>query len=352
MQLFGHPEFDGHEEVRFICDRDSGLRAIVAVHDTTLGPAIGGCRMWAYASEAEALTDVLRLSKAMTFKAAMAGLAYGGGKSVILGDPRRDKSKALFRAFGRAVAAMAGRYWTGEDVGTSPADMDEAGSETRYVLGRAQGGSGDPSPFTAMGVLRGIEVAVRLVFGRETLDGLSVAIQGLGQVGSALAALLAERRVRLCVADIDGKRVQDAVRRFGAKAVAPEQIHAVSVDVFAPCALGAVLNDATVPQLRCRIVCGSANNQLAADRHGDMLHARGILYAPDYVVNAGGLINIVQELHPQGYSRERALQALAVIERRLLQVLERAQAENRPPHRVADAMAREIVAAARQRQAA
>lgn len=352
MQLFGHPEFDGHEEVRFVHDRDSGLRAIVAIHDTALGPAIGGCRMWAYASEEDALTDVLRLSKGMTFKAAMAGLAFGGGKSVILGDPKRAKSPALFRAFGRAIEAMGGRYFTGEDVGTSPADMDEAGSQTRYVLGRSAGGSGDPSPFTALGVMKGIEVAVRHALGRETLDGLAVAIQGLGHVGSALAGLLAERRVRLFVADIDRDRVQEAVRRFGAEAVSADRIHAVAADVFAPCALGAVLDDATVPQLRCRIVAGSANNQLAADRHGDMLHARGILYAPDYVVNAGGLINIAQELHPNGYSRERALQALGVIERRLLQVFERARREDTAPHRVADAMAREIVQAARRRRRA
>lgn len=352
MELFGHPEFDGHEEVRFVHDRESGLRAVVALHDTTLGPAIGGCRMWPYASGSEALTDVLRLSKGMTFKAAMAGLPYGGGKSVVLGDPRRDRTPALFRAFGRAIEAMGGRYWTGEDVGTSPADMDEAGRETRYVLGRSNGGSGDPSPFTATGVVRGIEVAVRHALGRESLDGLRVAVQGLGHVGMALARLLAERRVRLVVTDIDPDRVEEAVRRFGAEPVPPEEIHAVEAEVFAPCALGAVLDDRTVPQLRCRIVAGSANNQLAAERHGDMLHARGILYAPDYVVNAGGLINIVQELHPAGYSRERARQALGVIERRLSQVFERARLEDRPPHRVADAMAREIVAAGRRRRAA
>lgn len=352
MELFSHRELDGHEEVRFVHDRDSGLRAIIALHDTTLGPAIGGCRMWPYASDQDALADVLRLSKAMTFKAAMAGLPFGGGKSVILGDPRRDKTPALWRAFGRAIEAMGGRYYTGEDVGTSPADMELAGAETRYVLGRGSGGSGDPSPFTAEGVVRGIEVAVRHALGRETLDGLRVAIQGLGQVGMALAERLAARRVRLVVADLDERRVGEAVRRFAAEAVPADEIHAAAVDLFAPCALGGGLNDTTIPQLRCRIVAGSANNQLAEPRHGDMLHARGILYAPDYVVNAGGLISIAQELHPNGYSRERALQALAVIERRLIQVFGRAQQEDRPPHRVADELARAIVEAARRRRAA
>jgi len=352
MELFSHPEFDDHEEVRFFHDRESGLRAIIAVHDTSLGPAIGGCRMWPYASEAEALSDVLRLSRGMTFKAAMAGLAHGGGKSVILGDPRRDKSPALLRAFGRAVAGFDGRYYTGEDVGTAPADMEIAGSITQYVLGRSSGGSGDPSPMTARGVLMGIRVAVRHRLGRDSLEGVTIAIQGLGHVGMHLAGLLAEEGARLVVADLDPARVEAAARRFDARAAGAEEILGVPCEVFAPCALGAVIDDRSLPRLRCAVVAGSANNQLAAPRHGDGLHRRRILYAPDYVINAGGVINIAEELHPEGYRQERALQRLGVIAERLSEVFARAERHGEPPHRVADAMAREIIGTARRARAA
>ncbi len=352
MELFSHPEFDDHEEVRFFHDRESGLEAIIAVHDTSLGPAIGGCRMWPYANEAEALSDVLRLSRGMTYKAAMAGLAHGGGKSVILGDPRRDKSPALLRAFGRAVAGFDGRYYTGEDVGTTPADMDIAGGVTDFVLGRSSGGSGDPSPMTARGVLMGIWVAVRHRLGRDGLEGITVAIQGLGHVGMHLAGLLAEEGARLVVADLDPARAEAAARRFDARVVGAEEILEVPCEVFAPCALGAVIDDRSLPRLRCAVVAGSANNQLAAPRHGDGLHQRRILYAPDYVINAGGVINIAEELHPDGYRRERALQRLEVIGERLSEVFTRAERRDEPSHRVADAMAGEIVANARRARAA
>ncbi len=352
MDLFSHAEFDGHEEVHFLHHRESGLRAIVALHDTTLGPAIGGCRMWPYASDAEALADVLRLSRGMTYKTAMAGLAFGGGKSVVIGDPRRDKSPALLRAFGRAVESLAGRYYTGEDVGTAPADMDIAGGVTRYVLGRSEGGSGDPSPMTARGVLLGIRVAVRHRLGRDRLQGITVAVQGLGHVGMSLAGLLAEEGARLVVADLDPARSEEAARRFGARVVDGTEILSVPCEVLAPCALGGVIDDHSLPRLRCAVIAGAANNQLAAPRHGDGLHERRILYAPDYVINAGGVINIAEELHPEGYRRERALDRLGVIGERLAEVFTRAARRDEPTHRVADAMAREILAAARRARAA
>jgi leucine dehydrogenase len=347
MDVFGSPAFDAHEQVRFFFDRDSGLRAIVAIHDTTLGPAVGGCRMWPYGSEAEALTDVLRLARGMTFKAAMADLPYGGGKTVIIGDPGSDKSAALFRALGRAIESFDGRYYTGEDVGTSPEDMDRAGEETSYVLGRSRDSSGDPSPVTARGVWLGIKAAVRHRLGRNDLAGVRVAIQGLGHVGSSLAKLLAQDGARLIVADLDQERAERTAWEFDAKAVPRDAILGVSTDVLAPCALGGAINDATLPKLRCSIVAGAANNQLLEERHGTALHERGILYAPDYVINAGGLINIAEELRPGGYDRRRALAAVETIATTLAEVFERADQEGIPTHEVADRIARERVEAAR-----
>ncbi len=343
MDVFSSPGFDGHEEVSFFCDRASGLWAVVAIHDTTLGPAIGGCRMWPYPSEAEALTDVLRLSRSMTYKAAMAGLSFGGGKTVIIGDPRTQKSEALFRALGRAIDGLGGRYYTGEDVGTSPADMDWAGEETAYVLGRSRGGSGDPSPLTAHGVWIGIKAAVRHRLGRDDLAGLRVAIQGLGHVGYHLARLLRQSGAQLFVADLDPLRVQRAADEFGATVVGVDEIVGVEAEVLAPCELGGVIDDESLPRLACAIVAGSANNQLAEDRHGAALHARGILYAPDYVINAGGLINIAQELQPDGYVRQRALVQLEAIPLTLTELFERAAREQVPPHQLAEQIARERI---------
>ena len=324
MDVFSSPAFDDHEQVIFFYDRASGLKTIVALHDTTLGPAVGGCRMWPYASEAEALTDVLRLSRGMTFKAAMAELPYGGGKTVIIGDSRKDKSEALFRALGRAIDSLGGRYYTGEDVGTSPTDMDWAGEETDYVLGCNKGGSGDPSPVTARGVWLGVRAAVGHKLGRSDLAGVRVAVQGLGHVGYNLARLLAQDGARLIVADLEGARVERAAEEFGAKPVEVDAILSAECDVLAPCALGGIINDPTIPKLACAIVAGAANNQLLEDRHGTALHARGILYAPDYVINAGGLINIAQELQPGGYERERALAQVETIGTTLGEVFERA----------------------------
>ncbi len=345
MKLFSSPAFDDHEEVAFFYDHASGLKAVIALHDTTLGPAIGGCRMWPYAGEEEALIDVLRLSRGMTYKAAMAELPYGGGKSVIIGDPRSDKSEALFRAFGRAIDTFGGRYFTGEDVGTGPEDMDIAGQETAYVLGRAHGGSGDPSPVTARGVWLGIRTAVRHRLGRSDLNGIRVAIQGLGHVGCNLARLLAGDGARLIVADLDAARAERAVSEFGARRVGSDEVLRVEAEVLAPCALGGVINDETLPHLACAIVAGAANNQLREDRHGATLHERGILYAPDYVINAGGLINIAQELVPGGYERGRAMARVQTIAVTLEEVFQRAEREGRPTNEVADEIARERIAA-------
>jgi leucine dehydrogenase len=351
MDVFTSPAFDEHEQVNFFYHRDSGLKAIIALHDTTLGPALGGCRMWPYASEADAITDVLRLSKGMTFKAAMADLPYGGGKTVIIGDPRTDKSEALFRALGRAIDTLGGRYYTGEDVGTAPADMDWAHEETAYVLGSTRGGgSGDPSPVTARGVWLGIRAAVAHRLQQSDLAGVRVAIQGLGHVGYNLARLLAQDGARLIVADIDRTRAERAADELAAKVVDVDAVLSAECEVLAPCALGGVLNDATIPQLACQIVAGAANNQLLEDRHGAALHARGILYAPDYVINAGGLINIALELQPGGYDRARALAQVAAIGTTLAEVFERAAGAGLPTHEVADRIARERIAAGRQRQ--
>jgi leucine dehydrogenase len=296
-----------HEQVVFCDDKDSGLRAIIAIHDTTLGPALGGTRMWPYKSEAEALRDVLRLSRGMTYKAASAGLNLGGGKAVIIGDPRTDKSEALFRVFGRFVESLNGRYITAEDVGTSVHDMEYIFMETKYVTGvaPAHGGSGDPSPVTAFGVFQGMKAAMKTAFQSEAFAGRHVAVQGLGNVGRHLVDHLVKAGAKVTVTDIDEEKCERAHRELGAAVVAPDAIYDVPCDVFSANALGAVINDNTLPRLRCKVVCGGANNQLAEERHGMALRERGILYAPDFVVNAGGLINVYVEM--EGYVRERAL---------------------------------------------
>jgi leucine dehydrogenase len=348
MDVFASPAFDDHEQVIFFFDPASGLRAIIALHDTTLGPALGGCRMWPYASEAEAVTDVLRLAKGMTYKAAMAKLPFGGGKTVIIGDPRKDKSEALFRALGRAIDSLGGRYYTGEDVGTSPADMDWAGAETAYVLGRSSGSSGDPSPVTARGVWLGIRAAVEHRLGHADLTGVRVAIQGLGHVGYNVARLLAQDGAQLIVADLDPVRAERAAEEFGARLVDGDAILGVEAEVLAPCALGGVINEDTLPRLACKIVAGAANNQLLEPRHGAALHERGILYAPDYVINAGGLINIAEELRSTGYDRGRVLARVETIAETLTEVFERAAREQAPTSEIADRLAEERVRKGRQ----
>ncbi len=335
--------FDGHERVVRAVDRTVGLHAIIAIHDRTLGPAIGGCRMWAYEDEDAALTDALRLSRGMTYKSAMAGVPFGGGKAVILGDPRTAKSTALFRAFGRAVEALGGRYISGEDVGVAVEDMNRAAEETRHILGTGDRG-GDPSPWTAYGVSVGIEAAVRHRLGRESLAGTSIAVQGVGSVGYKLCDRLAFQGAKLFVTDVSPEAAHRAGAAFDATVVAPDEIYDVEADVFAPCALGASIDDDTVGRLRCAAVAGSANNQLHEARHGEALRARNVLYAPDYVINAGGMIALTLQFHPDGFSPERAGERIAAIGWTLAEIFERADREGTAPGAVADRIAKERIA--------
>ncbi|KAA3654236.1 MAG: Glu/Leu/Phe/Val dehydrogenase [Proteobacteria bacterium] len=293
MECFSAPDFDHHEQVVFAHDAASGLKAIIAIHNTRLGPAMGGCRIWPYPDEAAALTDALRLSRGMTYKSALAGLPIGGGKAVVIGDARHIKTPALLRALGRAIDRLGGRYITAEDVGTDPTDMAQIAHVTRFVTGISRDGSGgDPSPYTARGVYHGIRAAVRHRLGADALTGIHVAVQGLGHVGSALCEALAAAGARLTVTDVDAERCHRLAHRLGATPVAPDAILDVDADVFAPCALGAVITPDTVPRLRVAIVAGAANNQLATDDLADALKARDILYAPDYAINAGGIIQV------------------------------------------------------------
>jgi leucine dehydrogenase len=297
---------DAHESVHFGEDTASGLKAIVAIHSTVLGPSLGGTRFYPYADEQAALVDVLRLSQAMTYKAAAAGLAQGGGKAVIIGDPTHLRSDDLFRAYGRFINGLAGRYITAEDVGTTVADMEIVASETSFVSGLpvTDGGSGDPSPATAMGVAASMRAVSSYLWGMDNLNGRKVAIKGVGKVGMELAGVLAAQGVELVVADVNSEATDAASTAFGAKVVSIEDIHTIECDFFSPCALGGDLNGATIPQMSCAAVVGSANNQLAAEGDANRLAERGILYAPDFVVNAGGIINIAAEA--DGYSIEKA----------------------------------------------
>ncbi|GMA52441.1 leucine dehydrogenase [Alicyclobacillus contaminans] len=339
MQLFSYLEKYDYEQVVFCHDEASGLKAIIAIHDTTLGPALGGCRMWTYQSEDEAILDALRLARGMTYKAAAAGLNLGGGKTVVIGNPRTDKSEAMFRALGRYIQSLNGRYITAEDVGTNVQDMDMIHMETDYVTGvsQAYGSSGNPSPMTAYGVFRGIQATANVALGSPDLAGRTVAVQGLGSVGYSLAEQLRAAGANLIVTDINEDQLRRAASELGARVVAPAEIFDVECDIFAPCALGAVINDDTVERLRCKAVAGSANNQLAEERHGDRLHERGILYAPDYVINAGGLINVADEL--EGYNADRARKKVEGIYDIMLEIYNIAEREGIPTYRAADHMA-------------
>ena len=333
--VFDHPDFDAHEQVLFTSDPESGLRAIIAIHDTTLGPALGGCRIRDYPTEDEALADVLRLSRGMSYKAALAGLPLGGGKAVVLTAPDRPKTPAMLRAMGRAIDWLNGRYVTAEDLGSSLADMDEIATATAHVAGRA-GDGGDHSPFTAEGVFLCLEAAVRLALGRE-LGGITVAVKGLGHVGWALARRLHAAGARLVVADVDPARVAAAVATFDAEPVPVEAIAQVRADVYAPCALGGDLSETTIPTLGAGIVCGAANNQLATPADGLRLLRRGVLYCPDYLVNAGGLISVARR--PLGLSAEAVGAKLGGLPATLRDVLASARRENRAPGAVADDLA-------------
>lgn len=344
MNILKEMELFNYENLVFGQDRDSGLKAIIAIHDTTLGPALGGTRMWAYSSEEEAVWDVLRLARGMTYKAAVAGLELGGGKAVIIGNPRQEKSEKLLRAYGRFVDTLKGKYITAEDVGTCQQDMDIISQETAHVVGvdPAKGGSGDPSPFTALGVFHGMKAAAKFVYGSESLAGKRVAVQGIGNVGYHLCNLLAEERAELVITDINQPVVEEAVREFGADAVLPQDIFSVQCDIFAPCALGAVINDETIPRLKCRIVAGAANNVLAEEYHGERLIEKGILYVPDYVINAGGLINVAEELC--GYQRQRVIDRVVRIYDSVTEVLQISKREAIPPFQAANRLAEDRIA--------
>lgn len=343
LSVYSQAEFDDHEQVVFCTDKASGLKAIIAVHNTNCGPGVGGCRFWNYASDEEALVDVLRLSKGMTYKNAMAGLNFGGGKAVIIGDPKKLKSEALFQAFGRALNNLNGTYYSAEDVNITTGDIMIANQVTDYVVG-LEGKSGNPAPFTALGTYLGIKAAVKHKFGRDDLNGIKLSIQGLGSVGMYLCERLHNDGAQLYVTDINQQAIDKAVNEYSATAVGLDEIYALDVDVYVPCALGASINDDTIPQLKAKVVAGCANNQLKEPRHGDKLTELGILYAPDYVINAGGIINIFFEQDVEGYNADKATAKVGEIYDTLTQIFTRADAENMPTYKVADIMAQEIIA--------
>jgi leucine dehydrogenase len=344
MSVFKAHDFDDHEQVTFFYDAATGLKAIIAIHNTNLGPALGGCRYWPYASDEEALKDVLRLSRGMTYKAALAHLALGGGKAVIIGDPRVEKTPELMRAFGRCVERLNGLYITAEDVGTSLQDMSTIAQTTTHVVGREakEGGSGDPSIITSLGVFTGIRACVFYKLGKSDLNGVRVAVEGLGHVGFDLVKRLAEAGASLVVTDINKATVQKAVALYGAKAVGIHDIFAADVDVFAPCAMGGILNDKTIPKLKCKIVAGSANNQLAESHHAKALEKRKILYAPDYLINSGGLINVSYE--GPNYDLQDVIHHVESIYYTLLEIFETAKVFHMTTSDASDRMAREIFA--------
>jgi len=342
--IFETLDTSGHEQVVFCHNKDAGLKAIVAIHNTTLGPALGGTRMWPYKSEAEALNDVLRLSRGMTYKNAVAGLNLGGGKAVIIGNPATDKSEMLFRAFGHFVETLGGRYITAEDVGIDVNDMEFVFRETEYVTGvhQVHGGSGDPSPFTAYGTLQGLMASLNKRFGDEEVGKYSYAVQGLGHVGMEFVKLLKERGAKIFVTDINQGLVEKAVTEYGAEAVGLDEIYDVPADVYSPCALGGTINEETLQRLKAKVICGSANNPLGNDAMGDEVQKRGILYAPDYAVNAGGVMNVSLEI--DGYNRERAMRMMRTIYHNLTRIFEIADRDGIPTYKAADRLGEERIA--------
>ncbi|HTJ22671.1 MAG TPA: Glu/Leu/Phe/Val dehydrogenase [Gemmatimonadaceae bacterium] len=342
MKLFDTIADMGHEQLVLCQDSATGYRGIIAVHSTVLGPALGGTRFWSYATDEDAIVDALRLARGMTYKNAVAGLNLGGGKSVIIGDNKTADREMLFRAHGRFVESLGGRYITAEDVGTSTADMDYVHMETDYVTGLA-GRSGDPSPVTAHGVFRAIQASARERWGSDDLSTRVIALQGCGHVGYYLAKELHETGAKLVVTDIDPERVKRVVNEFGARGVSSDEIYTVQADIFAPCALGAIINDKTIPALKVEIVAGAANNQLLEERHGDELDRRGIMYTPDYVANAGGVINVYSEL--AGWTSARSFRKADEIYETVLKVFEIARSEKIPTYLAADRLAEQRIRA-------
>jgi len=345
MGVFDHPDFDQHDSLHYIQDAASGLKAIIAIHSTALGPAAGGCRRWNYASDADALTDALRLSRGMSYKNAIAELPFGGGKAVILASDDAPKSPELFQAFGRAVASLDGRYITAEDVGITVEDMREVQKETRFVSGlpqRGQGAGGDPSPWTALGVFLGIEAAAKFKLGADSLKDLRIAVQGVGHVGLHLCRLLNDAGARILVADVNRANLKRAQDELPVTRISPTKIVYADVDILAPCALGNVLTSVTIPRLRASIIAGGANNQLATEDDGARLMDRGILYAPDYVINGGGIINVAHEYLGAGGDDEVRTD-IEKIPGRLQAIFETAEASGKPTNIVANELARRIV---------
>ena len=348
MGVFKHAEFDNHESLHFFHDDATGLQAIIAIHSTALGPAAGGCRRWIYTSDADALTDALRLSRGMTYKNAVAGLKFGGGKAVILGNENAPKSPELFGAFGRAVNSLGGRYITAEDVGCSVDDMRFVREQTEFVSGLPQSGSnagGDPSPWTAIGCLQGIEAAVQSRLGKDSLEGVRVAVQGVGHVGLHLCRLLHEAGAELYVSDVNRDNLRATSAELPVTIVSPKELLYADVDVLAPCALGNILTSATIPKIRAKVIAGAANNQLSTVEDGARLAERDILYAPDYVINAGGIISVAREYY--GSSSEDEVRAdVSRIRERLQAIFDEAKSSGRPTNELADELARSIVAEA------
>jgi leucine dehydrogenase len=343
--VFGQVSFDNHEQIVFCHDKDTGLKAIIGIHNTVLGPALGGTRMWKYANEWEALNDVLRLSRGMTYKSAISGLNLGGGKAVIIGDSRTDKSPELIKKFGEYVHSLSGRYITAEDVGTTTPDMDLIKDITPYVTGvsESRGGSGNPSPVTAYGVYMGMKAAAKYQFGSENLDGKSVLVQGIGHVGETLVGYLVKEGAQVQIADINEARLAEVAEKYGAIVFKGKDLYSAAVDIYAPCALGATINDETVNKIQARVIAGAANNQLANEEvHGTILKNRGIAYAPDFLINAGGIINVYSEI--VGYGKDEAMRRTENIYNTTLEIFRASELKNITTHQAAFAIAEKRIA--------
>ena len=350
MEIFEILKKGEYENLIFWHNRDSSLKAVIAIHDTSLGPALGGCRMWNYPTEVDAIIDVMRLARAMTYKATMAELKHGGGKAVIIGDPNKDKNPSLLKSFGKFVNSLNGLYITAEDVGIRPEDIEQISQTTSFVVGKpvSKGGSGSPSWATAFGVFNGIKACLKFACGSENLNNIPIAIQGIGSVGYDLARYLAEQGADLYISDIDTEKVTKIAHLLKAKVCDPENIFDVDCTVFSPCALGGIINDETIPRLKCKIIAGAANNQLLEERHGEVLHEKGILYAPDYVINAGGLINVSEEL--TGYNRDRVTGKVRRISDRLSHLFKLSKTNNISTLSTANKIAEQRIQEARKKK--
>lgn len=349
--VFGQLSFDGHEQIVFCNDEDTGLKAIIGIHNTVLGPALGGTRMWAYQSEWDALNDVLRLSRGMTFKSAITGLNLGGGKAVIIGDAKTQKNDELMRRFGRFVDSLSGKYITAEDVGMETRDMDVIREVTPHVTGisESNGGAGNPSPITAYGVYMGMKAAAKYQFGTDNLAGKKVLVQGVGHVGETLVKHITDEGGQVIINDINIQRLDELSKKYGANVVLGNDIYGLDVDIYAPCALGATINDATIHQLKAKVIAGAANNQLADEvKHGLMLKERGIAYAPDFLINAGGIINVYAEL--EGYGKDEIIRKTENIYNTTLDIFTLSEKENITTHRAAFNIAQNRIDARKKEQ--